>query len=81
MEKMAKKAIYFFICSSFSWSKNVSAPKNELNVQLLGRAFDRLETRKSLLQNYQEYCNDEVSYKKFCDMLFDFEENLICDKS
>ena len=61
-------------------SKNVSTPKNELNVQLLGRAFDRLETRESLLQNYQEYCNDEVSYKKFCDMLLDFEENLICDK-
>ena len=63
------------------WSKNVSASKNELNVQLLGRAFDRLETRKSLFENYQEHCNDEVSYKKFCDMLFDFEENLICDKS
>ena len=66
--------------SDDNWSKNVSASNNELNVQLLGKLIDRMETRKSLLANYQEYCNDEVSYSKFCDMLFDFEENLICDK-
>ena len=58
-------------------SKN--ATPTELNVELVGEVFDRMETRKNLLINFPEYCNDEDSYKAFCDMLFDFEESLICD--
>ena len=61
-------------------SKNGLASTRELNVELLGKAFERMETRKMLLTNYEEYCNDDDSFKKFCDGLFDFEENLIFDK-
>ena len=58
-------------------SKNDLTSTNEVNVNLLGKALDRQETRRLLLTNYQEYCNDNESYKSFCDALFDFEENLI----
>lgn len=62
--------------SSFT-SKNDSPSTNEVNVNFFGKSLDRQETRKLLLTNYQEYCNDNESFKSFCDVLFDFEENLI----
>ena len=61
-------------------SKNALPSINGVNINLLGNDFDRQETRKMLLKNYQEYCYDNESYESFCEVLFDFEENLILDK-
>ena len=51
----------------------------ELNVQFLGRHLDRLDLRKSLLENYQNNCKDDETYKIFFNKLFDFEESLLME--
>jgi hypothetical protein len=57
-------------------SKNQKPELVELNVQ---RHLDRLDLRKSTLQNYQDHCKDDEEYKIFFDKLFDFEESLFME--
>ena len=61
-------------------SKNLlQLTTTELNIERIGKVFDRMETRKHLLKNFEKYCNCEQSFKEFCDIVFDFEESLICN--
>ena len=57
-------------------SKNKKPQMAELNAHFLGRHLDRLDLRKSLLENYQDNCTDDETYKIFFNKICDFEESL-----
>jgi hypothetical protein len=61
-------------------SKSKKPQMVELNVQFLGRHLDRLDLRKSLLENVHDHCKDEETYKIFFNKLFDFEESIIMEQ-
>ena len=60
-------------------SKNQKKPTVELNIQFLGRHLDRLDLRKGLLENSQDHCKDDKTYKIFFNKIFDFEESLLME--
>ena len=60
-------------------SKNGSLQSKNHDKILFGQVLDRIETRKQLLDDFQDCCSDETSFKSFCNILFEFEENLIRD--
>ena len=60
-------------------SKNKMPQMVELNATFLGRHLDRLDLRKSLLENIHDHCKDDETYKTFFNKLFDFEESLIME--
>ena len=60
-------------------SKNKMPQLVKLDVKFLGRHLDRLDLRKSLLENFYDHCKDDETYKIFFNKLFDFEESLIMD--
>ena len=60
-------------------SKNQKPQMAELNVRFLGRHLDRLDIRKSLLENYQDHCKDDETYTIFFNKLFDFEESVFLE--
>ena len=61
-------------------SKNKKPQMVKLNVQFLGRHLDRLELRKSLLENVHDHCKDDKTYKLFFNKIFDFEESIIMEQ-
>jgi len=48
-----------------------------LRADMLAKNFDRTEKRMAILENFEDYCNDEESYSRYLTELIDFEENLI----
>jgi hypothetical protein len=61
-------------------SNNKKPQMVEFNVQFLGRHLDRLELRKSLLENVHDHCKDDKTYKLFFNKIFDFEESIIMEQ-
>ena len=62
--------------SSFS-SKNSPHRSVRHDDMMYGNFMDRTETRKSLLNDFQDHCNNEKDFKTFCNLIIDFEESLI----
>ena len=58
-------------------SKNTWNQTDELHVRFLGRHLDRVEIRRTLLENFQIYCKDEQTYEEFFNRLIDFEESVV----
>jgi len=48
-----------------------------IRANLLEKDLDRIEMRRVILENFEDYCNDEESYNKYLTELIDLEENLI----
>ena len=62
--------------SSFP-SKNSPHKSVRHDDMMFGNFMDRTETRKSLLNDFQDHCNNEKDFKTFCNLIIDFEESLI----
>lgn len=58
-------------------SHSTSPQSVMLNVNLLGTALKRIELRAVILENCEDYCNDEESYSRYLTELIDLEEKLV----
>ena len=47
-----------------------------LRADLLAKKIDRIEKRRVILENFEDYCNDEESYRRYLTKIIDLEENL-----
>jgi hypothetical protein len=48
-----------------------------LRPDILAKNFDRIEKRRVILDNFENYCNDEESYSGYLTDLIDLEESLL----
>ena len=44
---------------------------------IAGHISERIEARRSLINDFKDYCNDEKSFQTFCNLVLDFEESLV----
>ena len=63
-----------------SKSKNILQTTFKQKVECQGCFSDRVETRRTMLKHFQEYCKDDESYECLLNNLFDLEEMLSSDQ-
>ena len=61
----------------FSRSKNVDPPLKESEIKFLGTFSERLYKRKTILENFIQYCSNEESLEMYLKTIFDLEESFI----